>query len=556
MSSEVVAEAEDTPDKDADIPLGLDEIKECNIVDMAKDKFKSRQLQRSLSRGGQEFVDLIYSKVQPHLIELVQDQHGNYLMQKVLEVVGNEHFVTVFDLLKGELMTLSKDAHGTRAVQKIVEQAIVRDRVEQLLEALPADRAEELARNVTGFHVVVKLIESLPTDKANALLQRLCGEPEQVLSLGKDQWGCCVLKKCVDRADGDMRQKIVDAIAQHSLDLVQDAFGNYVVQHLIINRPPGQSSVSRIVDSLKGHVFELSLQKYSSNVLEKCLSNSMDKDRNKIINEILNPPQNQKPSEAVRRLYFHQFGNYVFQQSLEVAKDPQFSLLIEHSKQIIQSLYIEHSKMNAQGGAKGAAEPPPAEGGNLPAEHTQRLAVKLMKRYPQLSEGLDMGMGMGMGLGMDGNWMPDYYDPMWMQGYGLDPFVYGYGYPGYDAFGGSFGSSYGAMPPMQSPSGKGAGGSKASQGRRGGPKADGKKGKQGGGHKGGKGANAAAADGGVETQTVGRIVGFWPNYSITYDEVPVETGGTSGGGGNRGARSKNKAKSKAAPKAKAEATDA
>jgi len=549
VGSEVIAK--DTHEQeiqagDGVIPLSLEEIEACNLAEMAKDKFKSRQLQRSLARGGQEHTDLIFVKAEPHIMELVKDQHGNYLLQKIMEVVKTEQFDIVFSSLKDDLMALAKDTHGTRGVQKIVEQAIVRDRVEQLMEALPADQAEELARNITGFHVIVKLLDSLPSDRTSTLLERLCGDSDKVLALGKDQWGCCVLKKCLDRADGAMKERMVDSIGQHALPLVQDAFGNYVVQHLILNRAAGSGpnpNVGRLIDGLKGHVFELSLQKYSSNVLEKCLANSTDKDRNKIINEILNPPDNMKPSEAVHRLLFHQFGNYVFQQALEVAKDPQFSLLIEHSKQHIQELYIEYSKQNSQGAQKDAEA---TQIGDLPAEHTQRLAVKLVKRYPGLTEGMDMSSIMLPSVpSMDASWMFDSmnaYDPMsyGMMNYGMvdafgfpymmDPY-YGMGNFAYPQF----------MNGQKGQASKGGRGS--NQGRRNGQKPGGQKGKGGagkGGDAAGKGMMAApgAAD---ETVRVGRIVGFWPNYEITYDEVPPQGGGKGGGrtknnhcGGDRG----------------------
>lgn len=554
MSAEVVAEAaapleeavatqeQETQAGDGMVPLSLEEIKACKLEEMAKDKFMSRQLQRSLSRGGQEHADLIWAKAEPHILDLVKDQHGNYLLQKILEVVSTEQFEKVFDALKDHLIDLAKDSHGTRGVQKIVEQSIARDRVDQLMQALPADQAEELARNITGFHVIVKLLDSLPSDRTTELLERLCGDPDKVLALGKDQWGCCVLKKCLDRSEGDMKERILESVAKHVFDLVQDAFGNYVVQHLILNKVAGSTpnpNMSRLIDGLKGHVFELSLQKYSSNVLEKCLANSTDKDRNKIINEILNPPDNQKPSEAVHRLLFHQFGNYVFQQALEVSKDPQFSLLIEHSKQHIQELYMEHAKQHSQG-TKPAADGP-AHIGNLPVEHTQRLAVKLVKKYPALTEGMDMG---DMMMGMHDSWMFD-YDPM---GYGM-----GYGM-GMDAFGFPYYpvDPYGAMAygnfcyPQTMSKGQASKGGRSNQGRRGVQKPGGQKGKGGGkGYAGaGKGMMDAGAAGVDETVRVGRIVGFWPNYEITYDEVPT----APQGGGKGGQRSKNKAKGKAAPK--------
>jgi hypothetical protein len=536
-AEDIIGDMDESLEKDGIAPLSLEEIQACDIVELAKDKIKSRQLQRSLSRGGSAFSEVIFTKVEPHIMQLVRDQHGNYLLQKLIEVITAEQFDNIFNLLKEHLISLAKDTHGTRAVQKIVEVSVARNRVDEMLEALPGEQIENLARNITGFHVIVKLLDSLPTAKANELLDRLCGESSKVLAMGKDQWGCCVLKKCLDRSDGEVRDRLVDAVREHTLELVMDAFGNYVAQHLIINRPSAAAAggkpapVTLIIDAMKGKMFELSQHKFSSNVLEKCLQNSSDKDRNKIINEILNPP-NQRPSESIRVLLFHQFGNYVFQQSLEVAKDPQFTLLVEHAKPLIQSIIRQTY-----------SEVP----GNLSAEHTHRLALKLAKKYPQLSEGLDMGM--------DPNWMQFPYDKMGygygcgFDGYGADFPNFGFDpYQAFDPFGG-----FGSFPPgINMPFMQDGGGGKGNQTR----KKDGKggqKGKQGGaGQKaGGKGASAGSKQGGQETVKVGRVVGFWPNYTIAYDDVPVA------GGGRKPA--KNKAKSKASPKPKpsrsAEAVD-
>merc|ERR1740117_1995850 len=122
------------------------------------------------------------------------------------------------------------------------------------------------------------------------------------------------MKKCIDRSEGDLHERIVVAVTDGTFELVQDAFGNYVIQHLVLAQVPKPNPhVTRVIDSLKGRIFQMSLHKFGSNVLEKCLANSSDKDRNKVINEILNPPD-YLPSQAVKMLLFHQFGNYVFQQ--------------------------------------------------------------------------------------------------------------------------------------------------------------------------------------------------------------------------------------------------
>lgn len=49
----------------------------------------------------------------------------------------------------------------------------------------------------------------------------------------------------------------------------QDAFGNYVVQYVLELGMPEASAC--VIQKLRGNLTELSLQKFSSNVVEKCL---------------------------------------------------------------------------------------------------------------------------------------------------------------------------------------------------------------------------------------------------------------------------------------------
>mmetsp|Transcript_27472 Transcript_27472/g.60445 ORF Transcript_27472/g.60445 Transcript_27472/m.60445 type:complete len:509 (+) Transcript_27472:117-1643(+) len=499
-----------------------------DVVETAKDKFESRTLQQTLLRGSPEASRLIYQKAELRFMELVRDQYGNYLSQKVLEVATAEQFEGLFAQLRGELRDLANDVHGTRAVQKVVEQAIARDKLAEVLEALPGDLLEALSRSVTGFHVVVKLVEQLPAKEVEELLEKLCGTREKAVELGQDQWGCCVLKKCVDRAEGDMRQRVVDAIAESSLMLIQDPYGNYVVQHLLfMGHQRSSVNVTRVIDAMKGRIFELCLQKFSSNVLEKCLQHSSDRDRNKIINEILNP-EGIPASKAVKKLLFHPFGNFVFQQSLAVAKDPQFSLLVEHSRASIQDAVRSMPQ-----GDEGSAPALDLPEGSLASEHARRLALKLVKKYPALADGLEIeGAARPWG---------QYFDPYAANGFGaVDMGAWAPGLPGSPAygypmmgsawdggFGGFGGRGYMGGKRSGGRGGRGKGGCAGarprSQGRR-----QGQPGEAGEGDGGSKQVGDAEA-----APPVGRIVGFWPNYTITYDEVPAP-----GDGGKKSGRSK------------------
>lgn len=106
--------------------------------------------------------------------------------------------------------------------------------------------------------------------------------------------GCCVLQRCIDHAADSQRVQLVTEITYHGLTLVQDPFGNYVVVSAKISSadlPPAVSSFlvpnlhfsrqqyvldlndNRFSDAVTrqfiGNVCALSVQKFSSNVIEK-----------------------------------------------------------------------------------------------------------------------------------------------------------------------------------------------------------------------------------------------------------------------------------------------
>jgi hypothetical protein len=64
-----------------------------------------------------------------------------------------------------------------------------------------------------------------------------------------------------------------------------------VIQHILENGR-SQEDKNRIVKSIKGKVIELSNHKFASNVVEKCLEYGSDRDRQELIEEFLDPNNN------------------------------------------------------------------------------------------------------------------------------------------------------------------------------------------------------------------------------------------------------------------------
>jgi hypothetical protein len=61
----------------------------------------------------------------------------------------------------------------------------------------------------------------------------------------------------------------VEQIKVHSVALVQDAYGNYVVQYALDLDFPDLAS--DLITQFQGKMYQLAKQKFSSNVVEKCL---------------------------------------------------------------------------------------------------------------------------------------------------------------------------------------------------------------------------------------------------------------------------------------------
>jgi len=89
--------------------------------------------------------------------------------------------------------------------------------------------------------------------------------------VSRDRVGCVIVKRCVDHASDDQRVTLMDQITSSCLMLIQDPFGNYVVQHILQKGHALDVQSTKLMLKMLGNLNELCIQKFSSNVVEKCL---------------------------------------------------------------------------------------------------------------------------------------------------------------------------------------------------------------------------------------------------------------------------------------------
>ena len=100
-------------------------------------------------------------------------------------------------------------------------------------------------------------------------------------------------------------------------ELSEDQYGNYIIQYILENQKG--NNVDSIYEGLKGNIYDFSIHKYASNVVERALTFGNKTQRQNIINEIIE--QDDQMKECLLSMVKDKFGNYVVQKIIEYS-DP------------------------------------------------------------------------------------------------------------------------------------------------------------------------------------------------------------------------------------------
>ncbi|TKA67203.1 hypothetical protein B0A55_09452 [Friedmanniomyces simplex] len=295
------------------------------IYSLCKDQHGCRFLQRKLDERADDSVQIIFEEVKEHIIELMTDPFGNYLCQKLLECANDEQRTALITNAAPAMTKIALNQHGTRALQKMIEYISTSEQTDVIIEALRFD-VVQLIQDLNGNHVIQKCLNHLSPENAQFIFDAV---GVHCVTVGTHRHGCCVLQRCIDHATGLQKGGLVDQVIENAFALVQDPFGNYVVQYILdLGEPCFTEPLCR---SFYGQIAYLSKQKFSSNVIEKCIRCSTHETKRVLINEIAVP-------QELDKLLRDSFANYVVQTAMDFADEEAKSFLIESIRPILPAI--------------------------------------------------------------------------------------------------------------------------------------------------------------------------------------------------------------------------
>lgn len=154
------------------------------------------------------------------MLPLALQMYGCRVIQKALESVGGEQQVEIVRELDGHVLKCVKDQNGNHVVQKCIE--------------CVDPHALQFIINAFQGQVSVVLISR----RINKRRNRRVYNPSylhilQVLTLSTHPYGCRVIQRILEHCTPEQTAPILDEMHAHVEQLIQDQYGNYVIQHVL-----------------------------------------------------------------------------------------------------------------------------------------------------------------------------------------------------------------------------------------------------------------------------------------------------------------------------------
>lgn len=281
-----------------------------NVVRLCKSHSGSRFIQQKLDQHDTEYFELFFNEMQTSIAELMVDNFAHFAIEKLFQQCSDEQLLYLLQHVSPQLSYIACQKHGSFSVQALVDTVHTHEQIQCVCQALQND-ANRLITHASGHFVLLRILQKFDVQYTRFIDDAVtigCG------SIGTDHHGLRVIKAVLAVRRPNELSKLFKQASRLTMKLVENQYGNYLIQSILDCAPPAVRTNIKV--KMEGKFMRLSKQKFSSNVVEKCLKQSSAHWRNIIIRELIAQP-------AVGELLRDRYGNFVIQCSLTVANTQQ-----------------------------------------------------------------------------------------------------------------------------------------------------------------------------------------------------------------------------------------
>ena len=295
------------------------------IVSIIKNHKGSKIFQKYLkSTHSDEILHLIFVELFPYLEQLIIDPYANYFCKKFFTFLNQKDRTDFLKGIEKSLIDLSSDSIGTYPIQSIIEHLNTKNEKNIIISGIK-EGFIKLIYDAFGCHVLEKLLTCFEDEYVNFIYTYIF---QNFLNLTNNSNGIYIIKKILTFTQKKtLHEKLKSIVKKNAIFLIKQSYGNFVIQVIIEN----WEDYREITDLFKGNFFILSLEKYASNVIERCIEKDKDILEN-YINEIIE-------GKCIADVMKSNFGNYVVQKVIKISEG-------ENKKKFVFNAAKEIEKLN------------------------------------------------------------------------------------------------------------------------------------------------------------------------------------------------------------------
>ena len=284
--------------------LNMSDYSLCNFLKNQKD---SREAQNALVTMKESEVDVLINKLKNFISDVTIDKYGNYFTQKLIQICVPSQRLKIIQNINTHFVEIANNSFGTHPLQSLMEIINMPEEKRLILKYILGNETI-LSFDSRGTHILQKYIINTKDEDRGELNNNIVNLIDKLII---DISGVCVLIKLIKHTkDKIILEKIANYITNNEpLFFIQHPYANYAVQILIMN-PIALPFCNKIIETIVNNYLSLSMQKFSSNVVENCIKYADEKSVKKIYNAIID-------QEKIESLLNNNYGNYVLEKLIE-----------------------------------------------------------------------------------------------------------------------------------------------------------------------------------------------------------------------------------------------
>jgi len=274
-------------------------------VYLAKSESGSRFVQEKV--GNPRYLKIFFQEMKKRLPELMTDNFGHYAVETLFSHCTSNQRITLLQNLGPSLPNVACHKQGSFSVQSLINAVSSKEEIILIKDFL----GRELPRIILscpGHYVILRFISRFGWPCSNFVCDMLA---TNVIGFATDHYGLRVMKATFDSGTpGPKMDNLFKNVVENTNSLAENQYGNYIIQHLF--DIGSRRTTDAVKQKMKGRYVRYAKQKFSSNVVEKCLKHSLTEYNDEqwceiIVRELLN---------SAKELISDKYGNYCLQTAL------------------------------------------------------------------------------------------------------------------------------------------------------------------------------------------------------------------------------------------------